>query len=190
MRESSMTYYLNVAVRQCTVSLIILFATVNAIAETQTHKAGYDCTIYDNEAQQAVEIMQQDLKPLQAGSADLILPTVETGRGYQLDLLPQSEVTFILAPARPAVTEEPAAGIVQFTTTKAGRYRVNISDGSWIEVLSDSGELLSATTFKGRHGCQPLRKYVEYELPANSKHTLQISGGIKTALVLVIIAPH
>ncbi len=181
-----MNNYFNVVVRQSIVLLIILFATVNVIAETETHMVDHDCVVNEDEAQRAVAIMQQDLQLIRAGSAGLTLPSIKADQGYQLDMLPQSEVTFVVPPARDSLAEESSAGVVQFTSEKEGRYRININDGGWIDVLSNSGEFLEPTTFKSYHGCQPLRKFVEYQLLANSVYTLQLSGGTKTAVVVVI----
>ncbi|MFV0277879.1 MAG: hypothetical protein ACK5HY_11920 [Parahaliea sp.] len=162
---------------------------VAAPAEHDPASSAQDCKDYDAAAQRALGTMERDQLALQAirdvtGQA-VVVPTLTVGQAYRLALLPQEQVTFAVAPGRHTLAEGSAAGVFQFTTLDGGHYRINISDGSWVDV-SEGERLLQSITFNGRHHCQPLRKYVEYSLAPGTTYTLQFSGGAKSEMSLLI----
>ena len=77
----------------------------------------------------------------------------------------QSTVIFVAKPGKPTPGDGAYAGLVRFRVAKAGRYRVSISGGHWIEVV-DGTQVVSSRDFQGQHGCQRLHKIVEFDLPA------------------------
>lgn len=172
---------------RCIISLVLAMASASAVTQ-EPLKETSDCAGYDSAARHALQLIDKSPLPLKAGHAGLSLPQIKVGQNYQLVLRPQSEANFVTPPDRHTLAEGSFAGAVQFTTGKAERYRINISDGSWVDVISGSGQLLESAAFNGRHQCQPLRKYVEYVLAANTRYTLQFSGGAKAELTLVITA--
>lgn len=172
---------------RCIIPLVLVMASANAVAH-ESSKETSDCAGYDAAGQHVLQLMDKSPSQIKAGHAGTVLPQIKSDQSYRLELLPQSEVTFVTPPGRHTLAEGSFAGAVQFTTENTERYRINISDGSWVDVVSASGQLLESAAFNGRHQCQPLRKYVEYVLPANTRYTLQFSGGAKVALTLIITA--
>lgn len=78
-----------------------------------------------------------------------------------------------------------AAGLARFRTEKAGRYRVAITSGHWIDIVDD-GRLIKSRDFQGARGCERPHKIVEYELPGNRELTLQLSGSPDAEVVLSV----
>jgi hypothetical protein len=76
---------------------------------------------------------------------------------------------------------------VRFRVEKAGRYRVSISSGHWIDIV-DGTQLVSSRDFQGQRGCERPHKIVEYELPAGRNLTLQFSGSTDAQVIVAITA--
>jgi len=79
------------------------------------------------------------------------------------------------------------AGLVRFRVEKAGRYRVSITSGHWIDIV-DGTQLVSSRDFQGQRGCERPHKIVEYELPAGRNLTLQFSGSTDAQVIVAITA--
>jgi hypothetical protein len=125
--------------------------------------------------------------PAIALAAGLGPKRVELGKHYSAKLLPQDSVSFRQPPSRPARSAQPMAGLFSFTTRQAGRYRIGLTTGHWVDVL-DGTTVINSTSHQGRSGCALLHKVVEFELPANRTLTLQLSGQ-EAAVVDMIVSP-
>jgi molybdate transport system substrate-binding protein len=66
------------------------------------------------------------------------VPRIEPETLYEVKLADQSAVTFVAKPGKPTLNDGAHAGFVQFRVEKAGRYRVSITSGHWIEIVAGS----------------------------------------------------
>jgi len=115
------------------------------------------------------------------------VPQIEAEKLYEVKLADQSTVTFVAKPGKAALTDGTHAGLVRFRVEKAGRYRVSITSGHWIDIV-DGTQLVSSRDFQGQRGCERPHKIVEYELPAGRNLTLQFSGSTDAQVIVAITA--
>ena len=111
--------------------------------------------------------------------------TLELGKHYSATLLPQAAVNFVVPPARQRKAAQPKAGLLSFKTEKSGRYRVSITSSHWIDLLNGV-TVIDSMGHEGRGGCGPLHKIVEFELPANTAITLQLSGNDDAVVGIIV----
>ena len=109
---------------------------------------------------------------------------VKIGSRSDLALAPTPQVSFATTPNKaPAPTTN--SGMVIFTVTTAGTYRVALGTSAWINVVQ-GGKFLSSTAHTHKLGCAGVRKLVDFALtPGN--YVLQIEGG-RDAVAGVLIA--
>ena len=113
------------------------------------------------------------------------VPQLNVGTLYSLKLTDQSQVTFAAGPAKLNGAPRAAAGLVRFRVKKAGRYRVSITSGHWVDVV-DGTQLVPSVDFQGHVGCERPRKIVEFDLPAERMLTLQFSGSSDSEVIMAI----
>jgi hypothetical protein len=99
---------------------------------------------------------------------------LEINKLYEIKLTPQEQVSFALPPAKKALADGAFAGLVTLHIPSAGKYRVSMSEGFWIDVIAD-GKFAPTDDFTGAHECRAPRKIVQYPLPAGNL-TLQFSN--------------
>lgn len=165
---------------------LVIGSAQSAWAETDIFASGAACDSYDQTAQSAYLLLSGPNQAVTAAQKNSSLPHLALSQAYALQLHRQAEVHFATAPQRSTLAEGSAAGIVEFTTAAAGLYRVNISDGSWLDLLDSDNQFVPAQAFHGRHQCMPLRKFVTYALEANSNYRIQFSGGTDVQLQLAV----
>jgi hypothetical protein len=152
--------------------------------------AGQDCASYDRDVTEEIELLAMRGTSVQAATAPgKDLPTVEVAESHTVTLAEQAAVQFMAEPGRHMLAEGAYAGLVSFTVPSDGVWRISLTNRSWIDVVSPSGQLIESTFFAGRRECQPLRKLVEFPLKANTMYTLQLSGTTDQQLKLVLTAP-
>jgi hypothetical protein len=95
---------------------------------------------------------------------------------YLVKLVPQSKVKFAVKPGKPMPDDDAHAGVFSFHTPKAGKYRISITTGHWIDVL-DGPLLVVSQDFQAQRACEKVHKIVQYELSGNKDFVLQFSGG-------------
>ena len=125
--------------------------------------------------------------PAKAGGAVSGAPAVAPGTAVRLTLLPVANIRFA-APQK--ADDKPLTGnggIVAFAAPKAGRYRVALETGAWIDVLVNGRP---ATSVAHGHGepCSGIRKIVDFDLPAGN-HLIQISNNEKPETTLMVSGP-
>ncbi|HEY5101510.1 MAG TPA: hypothetical protein VII70_01910 [Steroidobacteraceae bacterium] len=146
------------------------------------------CTKFKWDVSRELAVMQQTPQVLAAAvKPGASVPEVKIGTLYALQLADQAGVTFIASPAKSHASDGATAGIVHFRTGKAGRYRVSITDGHWIDIV-DGADLLKSEDFQGHVGCARPSKIVEFVLPAKRVLALQLSGSNGAAVVIAITA--
>lgn len=111
-----------------------------------------------------------------AGDGGEARPTrIAPGRRYDVRLHPVAGVTLAAAPGK-AQPDDAAAGLLSFQVPTAGRYRVALTTGHWVDVI-EGAEVLPSLDHEGRRGCPLLRKVVELDLPAQRELVVQVIGG-------------
>ncbi len=109
-----------------------------------------------------------------------VLPVGSVGR---LALKPSAGVSFEVTPTK-APAADTFSGVVRFDVAKAGTYRVALGGAAWIDVVQ-SGTVLTSTAHAHGPVCSPVKKMVDFALPAG-RYALQLSGA-KTAELSVSI---
>ena len=109
--------------------------------------------------------------------------TLTIGGGAKATLRPSTAVTFPLPPEH-APTAGSSSGLFAFTVTQAGRYRVALGGGAWVDIVKDGR---AAPTSAHGHGpdCTGIRKMVDYQLQPG-RYTLQVSGAPTPSLQLMV----
>jgi hypothetical protein len=115
------------------------------------------------------------------------VPLLSVGTLYSLKLADQAVVAFATEPGKRRVAAGAQAGLVRFRVRKAGRYRVSITSGHWIDVL-DGVQAVPSVDFQGHVGCERPSKIVEFDLPAERDLTLQFSGSSDAEVFVAITA--
>jgi hypothetical protein len=114
-------------------------------------------------------------------------PTLQVDKLYDIALTPQDKVSFIMAPAKKALADGAYAGMVKLDIPSAGKYRVSMSDGFWIDVIAD-GKFAPTDDFTGARECRAPRKIVQYPLPAGSDLILQFSNAASPKVRVTVTA--
>ena len=143
------------------------------------------CTQFKWDVTRELTVMKQSPQPLAAASRSGAVPQLELEKPYAVKLANQADVKFAIEPAKSTSDEGAQAGLVSFRTAHAGRYRVSIASGHWLDVV-DGGKAVASRDFRGQRGCERPRKIVEFELPAEHEFTLQFSGAAEAEVVVAI----
>lgn len=111
---------------------------------------------------------------LPAGKEGASAAPLVAGQLYQLQLVPQTEVTFVAAPGKKMLSDGAHAGLALIDIPAAGRYRVSLDSETWIDVVAGD-HLVPSRDFRGQRGCNAPHKVVEFDLPRAGRYTLQLS---------------
>jgi molybdate transport system substrate-binding protein len=146
------------------------------------------CTTFTWDVSHEFTVMKQKPQTVTAATKPgSDTPQLLVDKLYEVRLANQSGVTFALTPARLPLPDNAQAGVAHFHTNKAGRYRVAITSGHWIDIL-DGDKLIKSRDFQRARGCERPHKIVEYDLPAGRELTLQLSGSPDATVVLAVTA--
>jgi hypothetical protein len=115
------------------------------------------------------------------------VPELKIDSLYVVKLADQSVMKFAAVPGKGGAAAAARAGLVQFRVSRAGRYRVSITSGHWMDVIADEKPIASVD-YQGHTGCERPRKIVEFELPADKALILQFSGSDDSTVTLAITA--
>ena len=113
-------------------------------------------------------------------------PTLEVDKLYDIALTPQDKVSFAMTPAKKVLADGAYGGMVKLHIPSAGKYRVSMSDGFWIDVIAD-GKFAPTDDFTGGHACRAPRKIVQYPLPAGD-FVLQFSNATSPSVKVTVTA--
>ncbi len=95
------------------------------------------------------------------------------GRGARASLQPAGALKLPVTPRKPlAATAH--GGLFAFEAASAGRYRVALGAGVWIDVVAN-GAALSSVAHGHGPDCTPVRKFVEFDLKPG-RYLLQVTG--------------
>ena len=154
--------------------IVLLAALANSFAG-EAACGTEPCAGYSWDVSHERALFAQPASTLPAGKDGASSTPLLPERLYQLQLLPQDQVRFVVAPGRNPRAEGSYAGLAQFPVTRAGNYRIAADAAVWIDVVAD-GKLVASKDFQAQHECTAPRKVVEFELAAAPHQILEISG--------------
>lgn len=137
--------------------------------------AGDPCAAFKWDASREVAIHRTTAEALSAGRTASDAPTIQAERLYALALQPQESVTFVATPSKKQLADGASAGLLKLRVSEAGRYRIALDSGFWLDVVRD-GKSLDSLDFNGSAECASPRKIVVYELPAGVDLFVQASA--------------
>ncbi|MBK9494080.1 MAG: hypothetical protein IT475_10560 [Aquimonas sp.] len=126
--------------------------------------------------------------PLQAGSDAAEAPDLLAGELYEVVLQAQEDVQLVVPPSKAMLAEGTYAGVLRLRIPAAGRYRIALDSGAWMDVV-DAGSVINSSEFSGALTCTKPAKIVLYDLPQNATLYLQLTGSASDR-VRVSVVPH
>lgn len=166
--------------RLLTIAIVALLCNFALAAEPDP------CTRFTWDVSHEAAVLKQSAQVLTAAAAPAAdLPQLQLDKLYEVRLSKQSDVKFVIAPARAAASDDARAGLVQFRSGEAGRYRIALSTRHWIDVV-DGATVIESHGFQGAAGCERPHKVVEFDLPANRSLTLQLSRAPDAAVAIAV----
>ena len=105
------------------------------------------------------------------------------GHGAAAALRPSASVTLV-APAGHPAAPGTTSGVFTFTAPAAGRYRVALSAGAWVDVVR-AGKPLPSVAHGHGAACSPVRKMVDYDLQPGT-YRLQVVGNAAPVITLMV----
>jgi hypothetical protein len=112
-------------------------------------------------------------------------PSILPGRLYAVALQPQEALRFPAAPSKKMLADGASAGLLKLRIAEAGRYRISVDTGLWLDVVRD-GKLVESHDFQGITECKAPRKIVLYDLPAGIDVYLQASASSASSVRLSV----
>lgn len=122
-------------------------------------------------------------QPARAGATAAAATLLPIGVGVAATLLPTPKVSYPVRPEKPGGSVS-SGGIFAFTVPAAGRYRVALGSGAWIDVLSGTTPAISVAHGYGPE-CTGVRKMVDFELRPG-RYLLQVAGNGSATLPLMV----
>ncbi len=107
---------------------------------------------------------------------------LKIGQGARATLQPASALRLPVPSAKP-IAPTGHGGVFAFEAQAAGRYRVALGAGVWVDVVANGAAL---TSMAHGHGpdCTPVRKYVDFDLKPG-RYLLQVTGEPATLALMV-----
>lgn len=121
--------------------------------------------------------------PVRAGATAARATMLTIGQGAVASLLPTPKVTYDVRPEKPGGSVS-SGGLFAFTIATAGRYRVALGSGAWIDVLTGTTPAVSVSHGHGPD-CTGVRKMVDFDLQPG-RYLLQIAGNGSATLPLMV----
>lgn len=149
------------------------------------HEGQGGCDSFTWDVSHELDVLGKPAKPVTAGTDAKKPVHLDLDQHYALKLVPQGTVKFALKPGKPMLDDGAQAGVFSFHTPKAGKYRVSITSGHWLDVI-DGQLLVVSQDFQGQRGCEKVHKIVQFELSGNKDFVLQFSGGTQANVNVAI----
>lgn len=125
-----------------------------------------------------------------AGAAADSAPVIGAGRRYGLALVPSQQVVVRIVPRRSTPQASGFGGFVAIQSGPAGAYRVSLSQRAWVEVIADaSGAAAQAAQSEVRLRCAGIAKNLSFELAAQTRYLLQLSGAERESVDVMVFPP-
>jgi hypothetical protein len=162
--------------------LLATFAGVSAGAEA--------CDAYQMDVLRELELFREEAIPLDAGTRAEDAPRIATGRLYAVHLATQERVRHPSPPTRKPVDSARHGGVLRFTVTESGSYRVSLDANFWVDVVHE-GAPLATEDFRGNRECQGPRKIVTFQLPAGAELLVQlVDAGVPSVKLSITPKPQ
>jgi len=126
---------------------------------------------------------QTDLQA-QADPAGLAAASIRVGQAVRLALLPTPQVRYPVQPEKPGGSVS-HGGLVGVQVARAGKYRIALGSGAWIDLVGHGKPVLSIAHGHGPD-CTGIRKMVDFDLKPG-RYTLQISANADAQTSLLIV---
>lgn len=125
------------------------------------------------------------MKPLRAASEvkGIAAATLPIGSGVRAALLPTPKVAYPVRPEKPGGSVS-SGGLFGFEVVRAGRYRVALDSGAWVDVVAGGTPAVSVAHGHGP-ACSGVRKMVDFDL-APGRYLLQIAGNGSPTIGLMV----
>lgn len=126
-------------------------------------------------------------EPARAGSRAAQATPLTIGHAVTATLLPTPTVAYAVRPEKPGA---PAShgGVFAFDVGTAGRYRVALGAGAWVDVLH-GGKAAPSVAHGHGPACSTMRKMVDFDLRPG-RYLLQVAGsGTPTVPLMVARLP-
>lgn len=129
----------------------------------------------------------QQIQPLSRPEGDAPIPV---GTKVKLTLFPSEKVSLIMEEEELKTVKY--AGLLTFRTGKAGNYRILANPYMWFEVApTDAPEqIVIAGKSDKRLKCYGIMRNITFELAADTRYWLQISGAPEEEIEVLIAAPE
>jgi hypothetical protein len=108
------------------------------------------------------------------------------GSASTLTLKPAAQIDFKPALARPA-KDGSFGGLFPIDIAKAGRYRIALSQGAWIDLVR-KGDRLKSTDHAHGPACSGIAKIVAFDLMPG-RYWVQLSGAKDATINVMVSAP-
>ncbi|PZU07285.1 homogentisate 1,2-dioxygenase [Sphingomonas sp.] len=105
------------------------------------------------------------------------------GSGVTATLLKTPKVDYAVRPEKPGGSVS-SGGMFAFVVPAAGRYRIALGSGAWVDVLSGTTPAVSVSHGHGPD-CTGIRKMVDFDLQPG-RYLLQIAGNAGATLPLMV----
>jgi hypothetical protein len=163
----------------------IAAAIVCGPAAHATEPSPTECSGFSWDLSRELALFGEPGKPLESGTGASSAPTAELDTLYAVTTVAQAAATLPHEPGKPRLTEGARAALLKLELPTAGRYRVTIDDGSWIDVVNGA-ELVTSNQFQGRSSCPRFHKSVEYTLPAATPLVVQVTGSTSKVVRIAV----
>lgn len=120
-----------------------------------------------------------------AGAVIADAPVLTIGRRTDATLIANDAVRYARQPDKPGAAGR-FGGLFAVTVVRAGRYRIALGGGAWIDVVQGDRAFASLAHDHGP-ACSPIRKMVDFNL-APGRYLLQIAGSRTRELPLMVAA--
>jgi hypothetical protein len=150
-----------------------------------TGRAGDPCAGFSWDVQRERALFAAAPHAATAGKTLAQAPALAPGELYQLELSPDSQVSFAAPPGGHGRAEPAYAGLARLRLATGGVYRISVDQPVWVDVLAN-GAPIPSRDFQGRPGCSAPHKIVEFALPASTALTLQLSRSAAPSVKLAI----
>lgn len=111
---------------------------------------------------------------------------LRAGGRNEMALAPVGSVKLAAAPVKPPVTGL-YAGTAAFDVAKAGRVRIALDQGAWIDVVKD-GAIVKSVAHGHGPKCSGIRKIVDFDLMPG-RYTVQIVNAPKDRIGVMALLP-
>jgi hypothetical protein len=163
----------------------VLLAT--ALAAAAPALGDESCVDFKWDVSQERALFEGSPTPVAAAADPKSAPALQLNHFYELRLVKQEQVSFVVTPGKRSPRAGSYGGLVTFKIPASGSYRIAIDMPFWIDVVSN-GALVAANDYQGQHGCSSPHKIVQFDLLGTRPFFLQLSNAAPDSVRLTITA--